>query len=142
MSDAVYEAIARAIEQPLDGDLFERCAVDLLREYYPTLRPVEGGNDAGMDGVGELPNGERFFLVATIGENARGNLARNIQSHLDAGGDRRVVVFATTRKITGQRRVELANYVRDQFGVWLAEVHDRADFVQLLCRARDGEKTL
>ena len=142
MPDRLYDAIASAITKPVGGNLFERCAVDLLREYYPTLRPVEGGNDAGMDGVGELPNGERFFLVATIGEDARGNLARNIQSHLDAGGDRRVVVFATTRKVTGQRRVDLTNYVRDQFGVWLAEVHDRADFVQLLCRNSRWRKDL
>lgn len=142
MPDRLYDDIARAIERPLRGDLFERCAVDLLREYYPTLRPVEGGNDAGMDGVGELPNGERFFLVATVGEDSRTNLERNIQSHLEAGGDRRVVVFATTRKVTGQRRVELANYVEKRFGVWLAEVHDRADFVQLIYRSPRWRKDL
>ena len=51
----MYEAIASAIEKPLKGDGFERCAVELLREaYYPNLRPVEGGNDAGSDGVGEF----------------------------------------------------------------------------------------
>ena len=84
MPDLLYDAIARAIDQPLDGHLFEHCAVELLRErYYPTLRPVEGGADAGMDGVGELPNGERFFLVSTVGEDLRGNLDRNVQSHLD-----------------------------------------------------------
>lgn len=142
MPDPLYDAIAHAIQKPLSGDLFERCAVDLLRDYYPTLRPVEGGNDAGMDGVGELPNGERFFLVATVGKDARGNLERNIQSHLDAGGDRRVVVLATPRKVTGQRRLELANHLRDQFGVWLAEVHDRADFVQLLYRSPRWRKDL
>jgi hypothetical protein len=61
MADPLYDAIARAIQEPLDGDLFEQCAAVLLHEYYPTLRPAEGGNDAGMDGVGELPNGERFY---------------------------------------------------------------------------------
>jgi len=42
MPDPLYDAIARALEKPLRGDLFERCALDLLRMYYPTLRPVEG----------------------------------------------------------------------------------------------------
>jgi hypothetical protein len=66
MPDPLYDAIERAIAEPLNGHLFERCAVDLLREHYPTLGPIDGGNDAGMDGVGELPNGERFFLVSTV----------------------------------------------------------------------------
>jgi len=136
MPDLLYDAIARAIGRPLDGDLFERCAVELLRErYYPTLKPVEGGGDAGMDGAGELPNGERFFLVSTVGEDLRGNLDRNVQSHLDAGGDRRVVVFATTRKVTGRRRLELSQHLQERFGVRLAEVHDRGDFIDLLYRS-------
>ncbi len=143
MPDILFEAIASAIERPLDGNLFERCAVDLLREhYYPTLRPVEGGRDAGMDGVGELLNGERFFLVATVSDDARANLDRNVESHLTAGGDRRAVVFATTRKISGQRRVELARHLLEQYDVRLIEVHDRGDFVHLLYRNPTWRKDL
>ncbi len=142
MPDRLYDAIARAIEKPVDGDVFERCAVELLREYYPTLRPVEGGGDAGMDGVGELPDGERFFLVSTVSKDARGNLDRNVKSHLKAGGDRRVVVFATTRKVSGQRRVELANHLQEQFGIRLAEVYDRADFVLFLNRSPQWREDL
>ena len=134
MSDTVDRAIRDAIARPLDGETFERCAVDLLREVYPSLRPVEGGNDAGMDGVGELPDGTPFFLVATVQENARGNLEGNVKSHIDAGGNRRAVVFATTRPISGRRRIEMGNHLRDRFGVRLVEVHDRADFVGRLYR--------
>lgn len=142
MADRLYDAIARAIEKPLDGYVFERCAVDLLREYYPNLRPVEGGGDAGMDGVGVLPDGERFFLVSTVAEDARSNLDLNVQSHVKAGGDRRVVVLATTRKVSGQRRAKLANYLQERFGVRLAEVYDRADFVQLLYGSPQWRKDL
>jgi hypothetical protein len=142
MPDPLYDAIARAIGQPLDDDLFERCAAELLREFYPTLRPVEGGNDAGMDGLGDLPNGEPFFLVSTVSEDARRNLDRNVQSHLDAGGDRRVVVFATTRKVTGRRRLELSQHLQEQFGVRLADVHDRADFIHLLYRSPQWRRDL
>lgn len=133
MSDQLYDAIARSIREPLDGTLFERCAVELLRDaYYPKLRPVQGGNDAGMDGVGELSDGERFFLVSTVGEDVRGNLWRNVKSHIDAGGELRTVVLATSREVGGRRRIELQNALLEEFGVRLADVHDRADFVQLL----------
>ena len=139
----MYEAIASAIEKPLKWDVFERCAVELLREaYYPNLRPVEGGNDAGKDGVGELGNGERFFLVSTVGKDARGNLVGNIQSHLKAGGDQRVIVFATTRAVSGQRRAALTSQLREEFDVRLHDVHDRADFIQLLYHSSKWRKDL
>lgn len=134
MPETLYRAIRDAIAKPLDGSTFERCAVELLGEIYPSLRPVEGGNDAGMDGVGELPDGTPFFLVATVQEDARGNLERNIQSHIDAGGERRTVVFATSRPVSGRRWLELDSHLRDEFGVRLAAVHDRSDFVGRLYR--------
>ena len=134
MSTTLDRAIREAIARPLDGTTFERCAVDLLRETYPSLRPVEGGNDAGMDGVGELSDGTPIFLIATVEEDARGNLERNIKSHIDAGGERRAVVFATTRPISGRRRIELASRLREEFGVRLVEVHERGDFAARLYR--------
>ena len=134
MPDTLYDAIGEAIKRPLDGETFERCAVDLLREYYPSLRPVEGGNDAGMDGIGELPDGTPFFLVATVQEDARANLESSVESHISAGGERRVVVFATSRPVRGRRRVELDRHLRERFCVRLADVHDRAEFVALLYR--------
>ncbi|HEY1296359.1 MAG TPA: hypothetical protein VGJ60_25050 [Chloroflexota bacterium] len=133
MPDRLYEAILTAIDKSLDGDVFERCAVDLLRQhYYPSLRPVEGGNDAGMDGLGELSNGEEFFLVSTVSDDARANLQRNIQSYLDAGGDRRAVVFATSRPVMGRAEMRLKQELRTRFAVELRRVHSRGDFVQLL----------
>ena len=134
MPDPLYQAIGEAIERPLDGETFEHCAVDLLREYYPSLRPVEGGNDAGMDGIGELPDGTPFFLVATVQEDARANLESSVESHISAGGERRVVVFATSRPVRGRRRFELDRHLRERFCVRLADVHDRAEFVALLYR--------
>ena len=134
MPDPLYQAIGEAIERPLDGETFERCAVDLLREYYPSLRPVEGGSDAGMDGIGELSDGTPFFLVATVQEDARTNLASSVESHISAGGERRIVVFATSRPVKGRRRFELDRHLRERFCVRLAAVHDRAELVALLYR--------
>lgn len=43
MPDPLYDAIFRGIEGHLDGVLFERCAVELLRDvHYPTLRQLVG----------------------------------------------------------------------------------------------------
>lgn len=134
MPDTVDRAIRDAIAQPLDGTTFERCASALLKEDYPTLVPVGGGNDAGMDGVGELSDGTPFFLVATVQEDARGNLDRNVRSHLEAGGERRAVVLATSRPVSGRSRLKLDRHLRDEFEVRLAAVHDRADFVARLYR--------
>ena len=134
MPDTLYRAIEEAIARPLDGETFERCAVDLLTEYYPSLLPVEGGNDAGMDGIGELADGTPFFLAATVQKDARSNLENNVGSYMSAGGDRRVVVFATSRRVSGRRRLQLVQHLRDQFGVHLAAIHDRGDFIALLYR--------
>ncbi len=134
MPDTLYSAIQDAIARPLDGSTFERCAVELLQVYYPSLRPVEGGNDAGMDGIGELTDGTPFFLVATVQEDVRGNLERNVKSHIDSGGNRRAVVLATSRSVSGRRRIDLDRHLRESFKVRLADVHDRADFVTLLYR--------
>ena len=134
MTETLSRAIGDAIARPLDGATFERCAVDLLRKDYPSLGPVEGGNDAGMDGVGELVDGTPFFLIATVQQDSRSNLARNVRSHIDAGGEFRAVVFATTRPVSGRREIKLRRFLRDEFGVRLAAVHDRADFVGRLYR--------
>lgn len=80
MPDRLYDAIVAALTKPLDDVAFERCAIELLSPTYPGLVAVEGGNDAGMDGRGELPNGERFILITTTGKDARANLDRNIDS--------------------------------------------------------------
>ena len=65
-SDRLYEAIKRAINEGIDGGEFERCAVDLLSTYYPNLRRLSGGNDAGQDGLFELPHGRRGFTLHDV----------------------------------------------------------------------------
>ena len=95
-----------------------------------------------MDGVGELPDGTPFFLVTTVQRDSRANLERNVASYIAAGGERRVVVFATSRRVTGRRSLELDDHLRDQFGVRLAAVHDRADFIARLYRSAAWRREL
>ena len=132
MPDPLYEAIQKALNEPINAALFERCAVDLLWEYYSNLRPVPPNKDAGQDGLGETPDGTRFFLAATTAKDYRRNLLQSAQSHVDAGGDRRAVVLATTREVSGQRRESLRRDLQDQTGLRLIDVHDQGDFAQLL----------
>ena len=51
MRDEFYQRIIAGLSGSLDADLFEHCACDLLREAYPTLAPIKGGSDSGMDGA-------------------------------------------------------------------------------------------
>ncbi len=142
MPDPLYEAIQKALTEPINAALFERCAVDLLREYYPNLRPVPPNKDAGQDGLGEMPDGTRFFLAATTAKDYRRNLLQSTQSHIDAGGDRTAVVLATTREISGQRRESLRRDVQDHTGLRLIDVHDQGDFAQLLYEHPQWRKDL
>ena len=67
-----YRKIIEGLHARLDPELFEQCAADLLRAIYPTLVPIPGGKDAGMDGVVASPKevglireacGEDFAIV-------------------------------------------------------------------------------
>jgi len=49
--DPFYRDIVDRLDARLDPDLFEQCATDLLRDEWPSLVPVRGGTDAGMDGA-------------------------------------------------------------------------------------------
>ena len=119
MSDRLYQAIERAINEEIDGTAFERCAVDLLRAYYPSLRPLSGGNDAGQDGLFELPDGRRGLIASTTDGDYAGNLRKSVRSHLNSGGERRVVVLATTRPVSGQMRERLKRELAEELGVTL-----------------------
>ena len=133
MPDRLYEDIERAIGLELDGRLFERCAVDLLREaYYPDLRGTPHGRDAGMDGISGPDNDPEFILVATTSNDFPRNLRSSVQRYVDAGGPCRTVVFATTRKVTGDRRLRLRDELKCRWRVQLLAVHDQGDFIHLL----------
>jgi hypothetical protein len=72
MPDPFYEEIIQALAGQLDKDRFELCAASLLTKEFPTLVPIRGGTDSGMDGV---TAGDGPFLVCTTGEDV------NRQSH-------------------------------------------------------------
>ena len=61
MADPFYEEILEALAKPLDKDRFELCAASLLTKEFPTLVPIRGGTDDGMDGAtGRRAVAQRF----------------------------------------------------------------------------------
>ena len=132
MPDPLYESIEHAIEERLNPSLFERCAVDLLRDqHYPSLRGTPEKHDTGIDGICGPDADPEFILVVTTAQDFARNLRGSVRSHLAAGGPCRTVVLATTREVAVARRRKLQQELSEQ-GVQLYAVHDRGDFVRLL----------
>ena len=133
MPDRLYQAIEGAIGLELDGRVFERCAVDLLRKaYYADLRGTPHERDAGMDGISGPDSDPEFILIATTSNDFARNLRSSVKRYVGAGGRGRTVVFATTRKVTGERRLRLRRELLDRWHMQLREVHDQGDFIHLL----------
>ena len=137
--DPLYRSIEKRLGERLDPDLFERCAVELLREVYPGLAPVTGGDDGGMDGAipsragAPLPPGEPVPLIVTTGKNVLGNLTRNLDSYRSTGGSACQAVLATSQALTARRRRNLEKRAT-ALGFTLRNIHDRADFTGRLYR--------
>ena len=132
MAIDLRDRIRRALDDRLDGETFEQCAVDLLGPQYAKLQWVPGGTDAGQDGIGETYDGTQFILVVTTQRTYAANLRKSLQSHRAAGGDSRAVVLATSRTVSGRKRVSLPGEIHSEFGLELLEIHDRETFVDLL----------
>lgn len=64
-SNSFHQEILNRLAKKLDPENFEACVSDLLRDTYPGLVPMRGGNDAGMDGAIADGENEPFPLIAT-----------------------------------------------------------------------------
>lgn len=122
MRDPFYQQIIKRLNGPIDPDLFEACASDILRTDFPALVPVRGGSDAGMDGAIADGRGLPFPLVCTTSKNVIGNLTKNLKSYLDSGGTRREAVLATTYKLTPRQRRNLEARARE-LGFILVQIY-------------------
>src|SRR5687768_3762079 len=102
--DPFYRKIVEGLDKKLDDDLFEQAAADLLRSIYPSLAPVPGGSDDGMDGTIASTATSPIALVATTSKKeALGNLRRNLGQYKDKGHTSRLAVFATSRPLSTTR---------------------------------------
>jgi|SRR6266550_2418089 len=128
--DPFYRDIERVLGGKLDPELFEQCAADVLRTIHPTLVPIRGGSDAGMDGAIAKKGGLPYPLVTTTSKKVSVNLERSLKSYVQHGGRRRSVVLATSQALTPQRRRSLEKAAR-KLGFHLLQIHDRPSFADL-----------
>lgn len=129
--DPLYRAIIKALNGSLDPDLFEHCAADLLRDEWPTLVPVRGGRDSGMDGAVADAKGAPFPLVSTTGKNVNGNLKKSLRSYRSSGQSRRRAILATSRELTPQR-IQNLHKTAGSLGFTLVGVYTQAAFADRL----------
>lgn len=126
--DAFYRQILERLASRLDDDTFEVCAASLLRTDFPTLVPVRGGTDSGMDGATAAPGP---FLVCTTGKDVIRNLTKNLESYRRGGGPRRGVLLATSQELTQRKRANLEERARS-LGFHLWHIYDREAMAERL----------
>ena len=126
-----YQQIIDGLNRDLDPREFEQCACSILRDEYPTLVPILGGSDAGMDGAIADGEGEAFPLIVTTGEDPLGNLRANVDAHLKKLFPRHKAVFATSRPLTPQMRRKLEEEAREK-GFTLVQIVDQAGIADRL----------
>ena len=132
--DEHHRMILLALEEHLDPEVFEQCAVDLIGKTGFSVVPVVGGGDAGFDGsVTDADERRPIPLVVTTAARPAINLKRSIKSAKlqDPALDR--AFFASSRSLTPQTRRKL-DQVAAKEGVRLMQVYDRAWFGQALYR--------
>ena len=122
--DAFYQQIIDRLKKPLDRDSFEECCADILRADFPTLVPIRGGSDAGMDGAIADGKGLPYPLICTTSDDVIGNLAKSITSYLKDGGTHRKVVLATSQELTSKKRRNLEARAKD-LGFTLVQIYSQ-----------------
>ena len=131
MTDPLRQDIERALRGEVDPNKFEACAASLLRSIYPGLVLVPGGTDFGQDGVIRADDGTVFPIVCTTGQDASGNLKRNLKTYRDTGCQARRAVFATTRPLSARRRANL-DKAAAELGFELDQIFDHNWFLDQL----------
>jgi hypothetical protein len=140
-NDPFYEQVLAGLNGTLNPQDFEDCMADLLRELFPTLVPVRGGKDSGMDGAIADGEGEPFPLVVTTGEDVERNLRDSLDSFIERRQPARKVVFATSQVLTPPRRLKLMDLARER-GFTLIQVIDQHGVANLLAKSPRWYKKL
>lgn len=133
LRDPFYRDICVRLQGQLDPELFEQCAADILRAIYPSLVPIRGGSDSGMDGAIADEEAEPFPLITTTSPKVIDNLTRNLTTYVRDGGRRRKVILATSQELTPKRKSNLFQRASD-LGFTLIQIHDQVSIANLLYR--------
>ena len=110
--DSHHRLILEGFEGRLDPEVFEACAVELVREDGWPVVQVRGGKDDGFDGSVADGFGEPFPLIVTTGRNPVQNLKQSLERVKDTGWRANRAIFVTSRPITGGMRRRLRDAAR------------------------------
>ena len=138
--DRLYDEIRLRLASGVEPATFERIAIRLLRQLYPSLVPIEGPADAGADGVGADAGGP-FFVAVTTANDVRRNLKGSMASRAASDSEIVRVMVATTTMLSGVRQENLATMARDA-GFELVRVFDGAAFAEFLYGDADARMEL
>ena len=131
--DPHHKAILEALNDKLDPDVFESCAVELVRQDGRSVVHVTGGKDDGFDGAVADGDGEPFPLIVTTSTELSRNLRNSLTQTRRTGWKRDRAIFATSRRITPQVRRNLFEVAR-KMGVALVQAYDQGWFAHSLYR--------
>ena len=132
--DPHHRVILDRLNDRLDAEAFEQCAVELLQADWLELVPVRGGRDDGFDGaVTDRDSPEPFPLVVTTGKGLVKNFRTSLDSAKGKGWNPKRVLFATSRHITPDTRRKLFDIAREK-GVTLVQTYDQDWFAGRLYR--------
>ncbi len=138
--DPLYRRIIDALAQPLDGNAFEQCEAAIIGKTHPNLAPMPGGNDAGMDGAFEAPEGP-YPLVCTVQSDVIGNFRENISTYLAKRQGPKLAVVATSQHLSNTRKRNLEDEAAT-LGVRITNIYDAPYFADQLYRDAKWRQTL
>lgn len=137
MADRFLQDIRAALaEREFNFDSFEECVCNLLRDEFPGIVPIRGGDDAGMDGAIPSPDAQPLPVITTTSSRVLENLTRNLDRYVDQGGHARRALLATSRDLSPRRRRKLEERAHEKDFV-LAQVFEGRDLAERLYHRPD-----
>ena len=139
--DSHHRLILKGLEGHLDPEVFEACAVELVRKDGWSAIHVPGGKDDGFDGSVADGFGEPFPLIVTTSRNPVQNLKQNLERVKLTGWKANRAIFVTSRPIPGGMRRKLRDAAR-AVDFSLVQTYGQDDLAYRLYRNPDWCKRL
>jgi len=131
--DPLLREIETELERgSLDSNLFERLATELVRDRGIRANHVSGGGDFGYDFELVFGEGEPGPGIVTTGDDAIGNLRRNLRRNSDSRPNAtKKTYLVTSRSLTPRRRRNLHRAAEEE-GYALLGICDRVDVAEYI----------
>ena len=134
IDDDHHSSILKKLNEKLNWELFEQCAVDLIGQDVPGVVLVGGVKDRGFDGaISSGDMSEPYPLIVTTASNSLRNLRSNLQRMRKENRSVKQACFATSRNITASMRKKL-HAEAGNWGVTLTQIYDQSWFASKLYR--------